>query len=178
MDLTGTQRIEAPREVVWAALNDPEILRQCIPGCDSIEKLSATEMNAKVTLRVGPVKASFMGSVTLTDLDPPNGYTITGAGSGGAAGFAKGSAKVRLVPDGTGTILNYEVKADIGGKLASLGGRLIEGTAKKLSAEFFEKFGQVVAPAAMAAPVVATAAAVPPKKLGWFRKLLGRPAPI
>jgi carbon monoxide dehydrogenase subunit G len=174
MDLTGTQRIEASREVVWTGLNDPEILRQCIPGCESIEKLSPTEMNAKVTLRIGPVKASFMGTVTLADLDPPNGYTITGSGSGGAAGFAKGSAKVRLVPDGTGTILNYEVKADIGGKLASLGGRLIDGTAKKLSAEFFEKFGQVVAPTATPSAPVAIAAIAAPKKPGWFRKLVGR----
>ncbi len=178
MDMTGTQRIEASREVVWAGLNDVEILRQCIPGCESIEKVSDTEMNAKVTLKIGPVKASFTGKVILSDLDPPNGYTITGTGSGGAAGFAKGGAKVRLAPDGTATILSYEVNVEIGGKLAQLGGRLIEGTAKKLAAEFFEKFGAVVAPAA--APSAAVSAnevvAAAPKKPGWFGKLMGKGA--
>src|SRR5712672_2614183 len=122
MDMTGTQHIEAPRDVVWAALNDIEVLRQSIPGCQSIEKVSATEMNAKVTLKIGPVKATFTGKVTLSDLDPPNGYRISGEGAGGVAGFAKGSATVRLRSEGTATILDYEVKAQIGGKLAQLGG--------------------------------------------------------
>jgi carbon monoxide dehydrogenase subunit G len=175
MDMTGTQRIEASRAVVWAGLNDVNILQQCIPGCESIEKMSDTEMNAKVTLRVGPVKASFMGKVTLSDLNPPNGYTITGEGSGGAAGFAKGSAKVRLVDDNGATILNYTVNADIGGKLAQLGGRLIDGTAKKLAAEFFEKFSRVVTPAAVQQNSAAMADADmvgQPTKPGWFRALL------
>ncbi len=141
MDMTGTQHIEAPRDVVWAALNDVDVLRQSIPGCQSIEKVSDTEMNAKVTLKVGPVKATFTGKVVLSDLDPPNGYTISGEGSGGAAGFAKGSAMVRLVEDAGATNLNYEVKAQIGGKLAQLGSRLIDATAKKLATEFFENFG-------------------------------------
>jgi carbon monoxide dehydrogenase subunit G len=176
MDLTGTQRIEAPRDVVWAALNDPDVLKQSIPGCESIEKVSDTEMNAKVTLKVGPVKASFSGKVVLSDLDPPNGYTITGTGSGGAAGFAKGGAKVRLAPDGTATILSYEVNAEIGGKLAQLGGRLIDGTAKRLAAEFFEKFGEVVAPAAVPLAATATVADVTVKKPGWFRKLMSKVA--
>ena len=145
MDMTGTQHIEAPRDVVWAALNDVEVLRQSIPGCQSIEKVSDTEMNAKVTLKVGPVKATFTGKVTLSDLDPPNGYTITGEGSGGAAGFAKGSAVIRLVEDAGATNLNYEVKAQIGGKLAQLGQRLVQGTAKKLADDFFAKFAAVVA---------------------------------
>jgi carbon monoxide dehydrogenase subunit G len=172
MDMMGTQRIEAPREVVWAGMNDVEILKQCIPGCESIEKVSDAEMNAKVTLKVGPVKASFTGKVMLSDLDPPNGYTITGTGSGGAAGFAKGSAKVRLAPEGTATVLSYEVKAEIGGKLAQLGGRLIEGTAKKLAAEFFEKFSQVMVPSAAPLAPLANAAGVP-KKPGWFRRWVG-----
>jgi carbon monoxide dehydrogenase subunit G len=146
MDMTGTQRIEAPRETVWAALNDPDVLKRCIPGCESIEKISDTEMSAKVTLKVGPVKASFTGKVTLSDLDPPNGYRISGEGAGGVAGYAKGGATVRLQDDGGATILDYDVKAQIGGKLAQLGGRLIDSTAKKLAAEFFEKFGEVVAP--------------------------------
>jgi len=169
MDMTGTQHIEAPRDVVWAALNDVEVLRQSIPGCQSIEKVSATEMNAKVTLKVGPVKATFTGKVTLTDLDPPNGYTITGEGSGGAAGFAKGSAVVRLIEDTGATKLNYEVKAQVGGKLAQLGSRLIDATSKKLAAEFFEKFGEAVAPPAEAA---AAETATPEKKKGWFRTLI------
>jgi carbon monoxide dehydrogenase subunit G len=170
MDMTGTQHIEAPRDIVWAALNDVEVLRQAIPGCESIEKVSDTEMKAKVTLKVGPVKASFAGKVTLSDLDPPNGYTIAGEGSGGAAGFAKGSAKVRLVESPGSTDLHYEVKAQIGGKLAQLGARLIDSTAKKLAGDFFEKFSEAVAPP----PPEATDAATPEKKKGWFRSMIGR----
>ena len=166
MDMTGEQRIPARREQVWAALNDPEILRQCIPGCQSIEKLSDTDMAAKVLLQVGPVRATFTGKVTLSDLDPPNGYKISGEGSGGVAGHAKGSARVRLKDDGpTATLLNYEVKADVGGKLAQLGGRLIDSTAKKLAGEFFEKFGAVVG----GAP--APAATKPAKRSLWQRIL-------
>ena len=168
MDMTGTQHIEAPRDVVWAALNDVEVLRQSIPGCQSIEKVSDTEMNAKVTLKVGPVKATFTGKVLLSDLDPPNGYTISGEGSGGAAGFAKGSAVVRLVENTGATTLNYEVKAQIGGKLAQLGSRLIDATSKKLATEFFEKFGDAVAPPAETAAEDVT----PEKKKGWFRRLI------
>lgn len=144
MDMSGTQRIEASREVVYAALNDVNVLRQCIPGCQTIEKVSDNEMKAIVKLKIGPMKVSFGGKVTLSDLDPPNGYTITGEGSGGVAGFAKGSATVRLEPDGEATELTYSVKADIGGKIAQLGARLIEGTAKKLAADFFAKLNQVI----------------------------------
>ncbi len=169
MDMKGTQRIEAPREKVYVALNDPEVLKQCIPGCETIERLSDTEMRAVVTLRVGPVKASFVGMVTLSDLDPPNGYTITGEGSGGGAGFAKGGAKVRLEADGKATILNYTVKADVGGKLAQLGGRLIESTAKKLAGAFFEKFGSIVGKP-LAPSEVEAAAATPG---GWLSKIFG-----
>jgi uncharacterized protein len=157
MDMTGTQRIEAAREAVGAALNAPDVLKRCIPGCESIEKISDTEMNAKVTLKIGPVKASFTGTVRLSDLDPPNGYQISGEGAGGAAGFAKGGAAVRLQKDGSATILDYDVKAQIGGKLAQRGGRLIDATAEKLAAEFFEKFGEVVAPSE-AQPVTAAGA--------------------
>lgn len=176
MDITGTQRIEAPRALVWAALNDPEVLRQCIPGCESLEKITDTEMTAKVTLKIGPVKATFSGKVTLSDIDPPNGYTITGQGSGGAAGFAKGSARVRLQEEGNATVLTYDAKAEIGGKLAQLGGRLIEGTAKKLAGEFFAKFGQVVAPPAQQ-PAEILAAPGPEeagKKPGWFRSMVNK----
>src|SRR5437773_5107242 len=129
MDMSGEVRIAAPREAVWRALNDPEILRQCIPGCEEIEKLSDTEMTAKVTAKVGPVKARFAGKVALSDLDPPNGYKISGEGQGGAAGFAKGSAVVRLEPEGSATLLKYSMQAAVGGKLAQIGARLIDGAA-------------------------------------------------
>ena len=168
MDMNGSQRIEASRETVFAGLNDVEVLRQCIPGCDSIEKTSDTEMVAKVTLRIGPVKASFAGKVTLSDLDPPNGYTISGEGSGGMAGFAKGGAKVSLEADGEATILNYTVTAEIGGKLAQMGSRLIDSTAKKLAGEFFAKFSEVVGkPAPVDTPPEEPAAK------GWMSRILG-----
>ncbi len=144
MELQDQQKINATREVVFAALNDPEILKQCIPGCEVLEKISDTEMTATVTLKIGPIKAKFKGAVELSNLNPPESYTITGEGKGGPAGFARGSADVKLVEDGSGTILGYSVKADIGGKLAQLGGRLIDSTAKKLAAQFFKKFGEIV----------------------------------
>ena len=168
MDMNGSQRIEASREVVFAALNDPEILKQCVPGCESIEMVSPTEMNAKVVLKIGPVKASFGGIIHLSDLDPPNGYSISGEGSGGVAGHAKGGAKVTLEADGAATILHYNVEAQIGGKLAQLGSRLIDATAKKLAGDFFAKFGEVVGPPA---PVAEGEAA--PAKKGWLGKILG-----
>lgn len=172
MDMNGSQRIEAPREKVWTALNDPEMLKQCIPGCESIEKVSDNEMKATVTIRVGPVKASFNGKVTLSDLDPPNGYTITGEGSGGAAGVAKGSAKVTLKPDGDVTILDYTVNAEIAGKLAQLGSRLIDSAAKKLAGEFFEKFSEVVAPGAK--PAEGEAAPEGEQKAGWLKSVFSK----
>jgi carbon monoxide dehydrogenase subunit G len=156
MEMTGEQRLPAPREAVWAALNDPEVLKQCIPGCDEIQKLSDTEMTAKVSVKVGPVSAKFTGNVTLSELDPPNGYTISGEGKGGVAGFGKGGAKVRLLPDGDGTLLTYEVSASVGGKLAQIGARLIDATAKKMAEQFFEKFTEVVA--ARGAPATEVAA--------------------
>ena len=160
MDLKDQRQIAAPREAVFEALNDPDILARAIPGCESLEKVSDTEFAATVTAKVGPVRAKFKGQVTLSDLNPPESYTISGEGKGGAAGFAKGGAVINLEEDGQGgTLLNYEVKADVGGKLAQLGGRLIEGTSKKLAGEFFETFETLViekqaggAPAADAAP--------------------------
>ena len=144
MDMTGEFRIPAPREAVWKALNDPEILKQCIAGCEELQKTSDTEFVAKVTARVGPVKASFNGKVTLSDLDPPNGYKISGEGEGGVAGFAKGGATVVLAEKDGGTLLSYNVEAQIGGKLAQLGQRLINGSAKKLADEFFTNFAKAV----------------------------------
>jgi uncharacterized protein len=137
--------VPVSRDKVWAALNDPDVLRQCIPGCQSLEMTSPTDMTATVVIKIGPVKATFGGKVTLSDLDPPNGYRITGEGSGGVAGFAKGGAVIRLEAAGENeTILHYEVDSQIGGKLAQLGGRLIDSTARKLAGEFFTKFGAVV----------------------------------
>ena len=144
MELKGQQLINAPRETVYAALNDPDVLKQCIPGCETLNKTSDTNMDATVAIKVGPVKAKFSGAVELTNLNPPESYTIVGEGKGGAAGFAKGKADVTLTEQGEQTLLDYAVHADVGGKLAQLGGRLLEGTAKKLSGEFFQKFGDVV----------------------------------
>jgi uncharacterized protein len=144
MEIKGEYKIPAPREKVFAALNDPAVLQACIPGCESLEKTSDTEMKAKVRMRIGPVSASFTGKVTLSDIDPPNGYKISGEGQGGAAGFAKGGAVVALREDGSDTILNYDVDAQVGGKIAQVGARLIDGTAKKLADEFFGKFATMV----------------------------------
>ncbi|HET6159121.1 MAG TPA: carbon monoxide dehydrogenase subunit G [Dongiaceae bacterium] len=171
MDLTGDYRIPAPRETVWAALNNPEILKVCIPGCEELNKTSDTEFVARVIAKIGPVKAGFGGKVTLGDLDPPNGYTITGEGQGGAAGFAKGGAKVRLeaVDGGAATVLHYSADAQIGGKLAQIGSRLVEGTARKLADEFFAAFAaQASAAAPAAAAPVAEAAPQP----------VAQPAPV
>lgn len=140
MDMNGSYDIAAPREAVWTALNDVDVLKSCIPGCESITKHSDTELEATVSAKVGPVKAKFTGAVTLSDIDPPNGYTISGEGKGGAAGFAKGGAKVSLVENGTSTTLSYEVSANVGGKLAQIGSRLIDSTAKKMADQFFSKF--------------------------------------
>ena len=146
MQMNDSQRIPASKAKVWAALNDPEILRRCIPGCQSLEMASPTEMTATVVLKVGPVKATFSGKVTLTDIDAPNGYRIVGEGAGGVAGFAKGGAKVRLEEEAPGVTLHYEADAQIGGKLAQLGSRLIDSTSRKLAASFFENLAGVVAP--------------------------------
>lgn len=138
MDMTGEQRIAAPRQTVWEALNDPEALKASIPGCEEVEKKSDTEFAAKVRIAVGPVKARFTGEVTLSDIDAPNGYTLSGQGSGGAAGFGKGEAKVALREEGDETVISYTAHATVGGKLAQIGQRLIDSTAKKLAGQFFE----------------------------------------
>jgi len=168
MQMNDSQRILAPKQKVWAALNDPLVLKQCIPGCQNLEMSSPTEMTATVVFRVGPVKATFGGKVTLSEFDPPNSYRISGEGSGGVAGFAKGGASVRLeseTPDIT--ILHYEVDAQIGGKLAQLGGRLIDSAAKKLAGEFFSAFGAAVG-GEPEAPVEAQAGTK-----GWIGRLTG-----
>ena len=142
--MNGEYRIEDSREKVWAALNDTQILKESIPGCEQINRLSETEMTATVVAKVGPVKAKFTGQVTLSDLNPPNSYRISGEGKGGAAGFAKGGANISLQSDGNATVLSYSVDATVGGKLAQLGARLIDGTAKKLAGEFFANFADIV----------------------------------
>jgi len=157
MDMTGEFRIPASRQRVWEGLNDPQILKECIPGCQTIEKLSDTEFTAKVVAQVGPVKANFGGKVTLSDLDPPQSYTIAGEGSGGVAGFAKGSAKVNLVDESGVTVLNYAVQAHVGGKLAQIGSRLIDSVSRKMAETFFTRFVAAVAPE-QAAPAVDGAA--------------------
>lgn len=156
MDMTGERRIPAPRQTVWEALNNPEVLKASIPGCESLEKLAGDQMKATAAVKVGPISARFTGKVQLTDIDPPNGYRISGEGQGGVAGFAKGGANVVLTDDGAGTLLSYQVNAQVGGKLAQLGGRLIDATAKQMAGAFFDRFSAQVQ--AMV-PVAAEAAA-------------------
>jgi carbon monoxide dehydrogenase subunit G len=160
MQLTGEQKIAATRQRVWECLNDPEILKQCIPGCQSLEKTSEERFNAVVAIKIGPIGARFVGAVTLADLDPPSAYTITGEGQAGPAGFAKGSARVKLADDGDGTLLTYEVDAEVGGRMAQVGGAIIDATAKQLANTFFTRFRDVVAPPPDA-PVSAAAAPIP-----------------
>jgi carbon monoxide dehydrogenase subunit G len=179
MQMNEVQRVPAPQDKVWAALNDPLILKSCIPGCQSLEMTSPTEMTAVVVIKVGPVKANFTGKVTLSDLDPPNGYRISGEGSGGVAGFAKGGATVTLQADGAdATNLQYVVDAQIGGKLAQLGARLIDSTAKKLAGEFFQNFANALTTPAPEAPALETPVAeeaetpAGEEKKSWLKRLI------
>ena len=144
MTMTGEVQLPAPRQTVWEKLNDTETLKATIPGCESLEKTSDTSFQAVAVTRIGPVKARWKGKVTLTDLDPPNGYRIVGEGEGGVAGFAKGAADVKLSDKDGGTLLTYNVEAQIGGKLAQLGQRLINGAAKKMADDFFARFAEAV----------------------------------
>jgi len=144
MDMTGERRIPASRETVWQALNNPDVLKASIPGCESMERLGENELKATAAVKIGPIAARFTGKVNLLDLDPPNSYRIEGEGQGGVAGFAKGGAVVRLSQDGADTLLSYEVKAQVGGKIAQLGARLIDATAKQMSDAFFNNFSAAV----------------------------------
>ena len=144
MELKDEILIKAPKDVVYAALNNPEVLQQCIPGCEELIKHSDTELEAKVVLKVGPVKARFGGNVTLDTAGAPDAFSLSGQGNGGAAGHAKGGADVTLTAQGDETLLTYDAKAEIGGKLAQLGSRLIQSTAKKLAAKFFKSFAKVI----------------------------------
>ncbi|GMG83064.1 hypothetical protein LNKW23_22770 [Paralimibaculum aggregatum] len=194
MEMSGERVIEAPRDQVWAALNDPEVLKACIPGCQELEKTSETGFAATVKQKVGPVSATFKGAVELTDIVPGESYTIAGEGKGGAAGFAKGGAKVHLSDLPEGTKLSYEAEAKVGGKLAQLGSRLIDGFAKKMADQFFDRFKAEVegpaetrngtdadaanAPDAAEAPAEAAKAdaapvVAPEKKKSWLGRIIG-----
>lgn len=177
MQMAGEQRIAASRQRVWAALNDPEILKACIPGCESLEQESAERFKAVIAIKIGPIGARFEGAVLLSELDPPNGYTLAGKGQGGTVGFAEGGAKVRLSDDKGGTLLSYEVDARVGGRLAQLGGPLIDATAKQLAGRFFRQFGDALggeAPAAGATPIAAGMAASRPRgfPIAWLVALV------
>jgi carbon monoxide dehydrogenase subunit G len=169
MQMNESQIVPASQDKVWAGLNDPAVLAKCIPGCQKLDVTAPNEMTATVVVKVGPVKASFAGKVTLSDIEAPNSYRIAGEGSGGVAGFAKGGASVKLTAEGPeSTRLDYAVDAQIGGKLAQLGGRLIDATAKKLAGEFFEKFAAELSPPAPAAEESPPDA----EKKGWLKKLI------
>ena len=168
MTMNGEVQLAAPRETVWAKLNDPEVLKVCIPGCEELEPTEDNGFRAIAKMKVGPVSARFKGRVTLSDLDPPNGYRISGEGEGGVAGFAKGGATVGLTEKDGGTLLKYDVEAQIGGKLAQLGQRLIDSTARKLAGEFFASFGAVVGGGVEETPAEAEGG-----KKSWIGKLTG-----
>ncbi len=182
MELTGSRQIAADRATVWAALNDPEVLKAAIPGCQVMSGSPEAGFTATIKQKVGPVSATFQGAVQLTNVVPGESYTITGEGKGGAAGFAKGGADVRLEDADGGTLLTYDVRANVGGKLAQLGSRLIDGFAKKMADQFFENFKNAVEgpPPAVAEPAVAAAeagaAAEDEKKPGWIGRMLGKKA--
>ena len=145
MEMKGEQLVPAPQADTWAALNDPEVLKACVPGCESIERVSDSEYAVLMTARVGPVAAKFKGKLTLSDLNPPNSYSIAFEGQGGVAGFGNGGAHVQLAPDGDGTRLSYQVKASVGGKLAQIGSRLVDAAARKLADDYFNAFNEKVA---------------------------------
>jgi uncharacterized protein len=184
MEMTGEYRIPASRQRVWEALNDPAVLKACIPGCKALDKLSDTDFTAIVATKVGPVSATFRGSVNLSDMDPPNGYTLTGQGQGGAAGFARMGARVSLRQESEDTLLVYAAQADIGGKLASVGSRLVQTVARKNADDFFSAFARRLGGSGMqeAAPAVAPGAlagvprGAPVGPAGWDSGL-GAPVP-
>lgn len=184
MQMTGEQQIAAPRQKVWEALNDPAVLAQCIPGCQSLEREGGDRFVAVAEVKIGPIGARFKGNVQLSDIDAPNGYTITGSGNGGIAGSAKGGAKVRLSDaPGGGTLVSYEVEAEVGGRMAQLGGPIIDATAKNLAGKFFTKFGEVVSgqgatAAAEAAPQASGAAQAAPGAAPAPAPAGSQPAPL
>ncbi len=175
MEMSGERRIHARRDRVWQALNDPLVLKVAIPGCESLEKLSDTELKAVVAIRMGPISTRFSGKVNFTDVDPPNGYRIAGEGQGGVAGFAKGGADVRLAEDGDATVLTYDVKAQVGGKMAQLGARLIDATVRQTADVFFTRFAELVAPPVAEEAAAAPEAAIAPVQITPVRQVFGFP---
>jgi carbon monoxide dehydrogenase subunit G len=176
MKMSGSQVIQAPREAVWKGLNNPKVLQQCIPGCESIVASSPTQMSAKVVLKIGPVKASFTGAVTLSDIKAPESYRISGKGEGGFAGFASGGATVRLTANsGSETLMEYDVDAQVGGKIAALGSRLIDSTASSLADQFFTKFASLIKEAPAAAHRKIKAVKKPAKKPVKAKKKVAKP---
>jgi carbon monoxide dehydrogenase subunit G len=177
MEMSGEYRIAAPRQVVWDSLNDRRVLKSCLGGCERLDKLSDRAFDAVVTAKVGPVKATFTGAVELSDVDPPNAYVISGEGKGGAAGFAKGSATVRLRDDDGVTVLGYTVDARLGGKLGQMGARVVDPIARRMADDFFGKFAEAVGGGSMAEPEVPQDAVVPEGKpsggLVWFLVIMG-----
>ena len=177
MEISGEQRIPLSQQRVWEALNDPEILKACIPGCERIERVADNEYKVAMTAAVGPVKAKFTGKLMLADLNPPHAYSLAFEGSGGTAGFGKGSAKVKLSPDGSGgTLLTYQATASVGGKLAQIGSRLIDGVARKMADDFFERFNKTVAPAGQPAAQIPDFAPSPTHRAtipGWLWAIAG-----
>ncbi len=177
MNMNDSREIAAAPEVVWAAILNPEVLKQCVPGCESMEGSPEEGFDATVVQKVGPVKAKFSGKVNLQDMNPPHSVKLVGEGKGGAAGFAKGEATVTLAPSATGTTLTYDVDAKVGGKLAQLGSRVIDGFAKKMADQFFQNFQEVVeSPVEEAAPEPATeepaaAEEQQAEKKGFFKRL-------
>jgi uncharacterized protein len=158
MDMTGERRIPAPRERVWAGLNDPDTLRACIPGCETLERTADDAFKATAAVKIGPIAARFTGNVKLTDIVAPLSYTISGEGQGGVAGFAKGGAKVRLADDGPDTTLAYDVTAQVGGKMAQLGARLIDASARQMADQFFDRFTAILTPPTETGPMAEPAA--------------------
>ncbi len=173
MEMTGEYRISAPRQAVWEALNDPVVLKNCLQGCEHLDRVSDIKFEATVTTKVGPVKMTFKGSVELSDIDPPNGYTISGEGKGGAAGYVRGGARVRLVEDGGATVLTYTVDAALGGKLAQMGSRIVDGVARAMADKFFARLAETVsAPIPVGeAPLRAEEAA--PRRPSWLAPAVG-----
>lgn len=163
MEQSGEHRIAAPRDRVWAALNDPQVLQRCIEGCEALERTGPDTLTARVRARVGPVSAVFSGDVVLKDVDPPNGYTLEVSARGGAAGFAKGAAHVTLADEGPLTRLAYRAEGSVGGKLAQVGQRLVDAAARKTADDFFTAFASAVeAPALAEAPAAEASAAQAP----------------
>jgi len=177
LQLTNTRTVPAPPDKVWAALNDPEVLKDCVPGCESLERVDESTFKATVAARIGPVSARFNGTMRILDSTPPSGYTLRFEGQGGAAGFANGEARVTLAPgDGAATLLTYDVKAQVGGKIAQIGSRLVDATAAKLSEEFFARFIARLSPPAPAVvdetgEIVEVAAGRAPDSAPWIRWL-------